>query len=50
MSTHDSDRTAEAEQWERDHPDGLSAEEEESMDRYAYEACRDECGVEVTED
>lgn len=29
-------------QWELDHPNGISAEEDEAMARYAYEACRDE--------
>ena len=32
----------EARQWELDHPDGISAEEMESMDRYAAEACRED--------
>lgn len=33
-----------AEQWERDHPDGVISDEElESMDRYAAESCREEC-------
>lgn len=32
-----------ARQWEIDHPGGvISAEELESMDRYAEEACREE--------
>lgn len=29
-------------QWLLDHPDGISAEELEAMDRYAFESCRDE--------
>jgi hypothetical protein len=34
--------TPEGRQWNRDHPDGISDEELESMARYAYESCRDE--------
>jgi hypothetical protein len=37
------ERGREALQWEADHPDGvISAEEDEAMARYAYEACREE--------
>lgn len=32
-----------ARQWDLDHPDGhISAEEDEAMARYAFEACREE--------
>lgn len=34
--------TPEGRQWNRDHADGISAEELEAMDRYGAESCRDE--------
>lgn len=34
--------TPEGRQWNRDHPNGISAEEDEAMCRYAFESCRDE--------
>lgn len=40
LPPHDEDA---GRQWELDHPGGvISAEEQESMARYAYEACREE--------
>jgi hypothetical protein len=44
MTTQDEEISEAGKQWELDHPNGISAEELASMDRYAYESCREEHG------
>lgn len=42
MTTPDDENAAAERQWMEDHPDGISAEEQDAMDRYAEESCREE--------
>lgn len=42
MTDLDAEIAEQGRQWDFDHTDGISAEEDEAMAQYAYESCREE--------